>query len=62
MKVLQSSNNPQAMLQLMVQTNPKLRDIMQYINQHGGNPETAFYAMAKEKGVNPDEVIKMLQQ
>lgn len=50
------------MLQLMVQTNPKLRDIMQYINQHGGNPETAFYAMAKEKGVNPDEVIKILQQ
>ena len=61
MKVLQSSNNPQAMLQLMVQTNPKLRDIMQYINQHGGNPETAFYAMAKEKGINPDEVIQMLQ-
>lgn len=61
MNMLKTANNPQAMLQMMIQRNPQLKNIMDYINQHGGNPEQAFYAMAKEKGVDPNEVIRMLQ-
>jgi hypothetical protein len=34
---------------------------MNYINQNGGDPKQAFYAMAREKGVNPDEILNMLK-
>ena len=59
--MLKMANNPQAMLQAMIQRNPQLRNVMNYINQHGGDPQQAFYDMAKEKGINPDEILKMLQ-
>ena len=61
MNMLKMANNPQAMLQAMIQRNPQLRNVMNYINQHGGDPQQAFYDMAKEKGINPDEILKMLQ-
>ena len=61
MNLLKSVNNPQLMLQQMIQNNPQMRLVMNYINQNGGDPKKAFYNMAQEKGVNPDEVLKMLQ-
>lgn len=62
MNILRTANNPQAMLQMMIQKNPQLKSVMDYINQHGGNPQQAFYAMAKEKGVDPNEIIRILQE
>jgi len=35
---------------------------MKYIQQNGGNAKDAFYNMAKEKGINPDEILAVLQQ
>lgn len=54
-------NNPQALLQSMIAKNPQLQSVMNYINQNGGNPKEAFYKMAQEKGIDPEEIIKMLK-
>lgn len=40
--------------------NPQFKQAMQYVNQNGGNPKDAFYKLAKEKGVDPDEFIKQV--
>ena len=61
MNALKTAKNPQAVLQLLALKNPQLKNVLDYINQHGGDPEKAFYEMAKEKGVNPEEILKMLQ-
>ena len=59
--VFKNANNPQQLLQNMMNSNPKLRTVMNYVNQNGGNPKDAFYKMAQEKGVDPEEIIKMLK-
>ena len=61
MNMLKSANNPKMMLQQMMQNNPQMKMVMDYVNQNGGDPEKAFYQMAQEKGVNPDDVLKMLR-
>ena len=45
-------SNPQALL-----NNPQ---IAQLIKQYG-NPKNAFYEVAKQKGINPDEILKYLK-
>lgn len=61
MNMVRGASNPQLFLQQMIQKNPQLKDIMNYINENGGNPKKAFYEMAKAKGVNPDEILNMLK-
>ena len=59
--LIKSSKNPQLMVQQMMQNNPQVKQIMDYVKQSGGDPKTAFYKMAEEKGVNPEEIINMLK-
>ena len=54
---LKAIGNPQMMLQQM----PQYRQVMEYVNQNGGDAKSAFYAKAKEMGVDPDEILKMLR-
>ena len=35
--------------------------VMKYVQEHGGDPRTAFYEMAKEKGIDPNYIINSLQ-
>ena len=50
------------MLQQMITQNPQIQQIMNYINANDGNAKDAFYKMANEKGVNPQEIIKELSE
>ena len=59
--MVKSSRNPQAMLQQLINQNPQVQNVMKYVNDNGGDPKTAFYKMAEEKGVDPNEVLKMFQ-
>ena len=58
---MQGARNPQAMLNQMMQNNPQYKQVMDYVNKNGGDPKTAFYKMAEEQGVNPDEILNMLK-
>ena len=59
--MFRNANNPQQLLQNMMSRNPQLQSVMNYINQNGGNPKDAFYKMANEKGIDPEEILKMLK-
>ena len=61
MQMVQMSRNPQMMLQQMINTNPQMKQAMEYINANGGDPKAAFYKLAEEKGVDPDSVLKTLR-
>lgn len=56
--MFKNSNNPQMLLQNMLQNNPQVKNLIQ---QCGGDPKTAFYNLAKQRGINPDEILNMLK-
>lgn len=60
-KTVKSARNPQAMINQMLQSNPQYNQIMDFVNRNGGNLENAFYAMAKQKGVNPNDILNLLK-
>ena len=59
--MLKSMQNPQAMLGQMMKNNPNYQEVMNIVNEFGGDAKAAFYKMADEKGVNPDEILNMLR-
>lgn len=61
MQMIRSAGNPQAMMQQLMQNNPQYKQVIDLVNQAGGDPKTAFYNMAQQMGVNPDEIIGMLR-
>ena len=48
-------------MQSMLMNNPNYKFVMDYVNQNGGDPKSAFYKMAKEKGVDPNQILSMLK-
>lgn len=58
--MVKAAKNPQAMLNQMIQNNPNYRQITDIINQYG-DPKKAFYALAQQNGIDPDEILSMLR-
>mgnify|MGYP007022147861 CR=1 FL=1 len=61
MNTLRTAGNPQMMLNQMISQNPQMKEIMDYINQNGGDAESAFYKKANEMGINPNDVLSQLK-
>lgn len=61
MNLVQGAKNPSMMMQSMISQNPRLKEVMNYVNQNGGDAKAAFYALAKQKGVDPEQVLSMLR-
>ena len=59
--MLKSSGNPQALLMQMMQNNPNVKQAMEIVQQYGGDAEKAFYALAEQKGINPQEILDLLK-
>ena len=53
--------NPQALLSQLSQNNPNMQRVNQIIQQNGGDARKAFYSLANQMGVNPDDVLSMLR-
>ena len=60
MQTLKAAGNPQMMLTQMASQNPQLKQVIEYVNANGGDAKSAFYKMANEKGVDPNEIIRQL--
>ena len=61
MNMLRSGGNPQAMMQGLMQNNPQMGAVMELVNQHGGDARAAFYDLARQKGVDPNQILNMLK-
>ena len=51
-----AKGNPMALMQ-----GPQYQQAMNLIQQAGGDARTAFYNLARQKGVDPDQLISMLK-
>ena len=60
-QMFRSAGNPQAMIGQLMQNNPQMKQIMDLIKAAGNDPKRAFYALAEQKGVDPDEILKQLK-
>ena len=38
-----------------------MAQVMQIVQKYGGDPNKAFYALAEEKGINPQEILDLLK-
>lgn len=55
-----SLGNPQVVMNQMLMNNPNVNQALNFIKQAGNNPQSAFLALAKQKGVDPNQFIKEL--
>ena len=60
MAAVRAAQNPQLMLNQMMMNNPQMKQVMDIVQKHGGDPMTAFRKEAEERGVDPDEILRML--
>ena len=56
-KTIKALGNPQMMIQQM----PQFKEVMNLVNQNGGDAQKAFYDKAKEMGLDPDEILNVLR-
>ncbi len=54
---LKTIGNPQMMIQQM----PQYKEVMELVNQNGGDAKSAFYTKAREMGLDPDEFLNVLR-
>lgn len=60
--LLKGINNPQAFIQEAIkEKNPMVGEAMQHIQNNNGNAQAAFYNLAAELGVDPNEVLNLLR-
>lgn len=57
----QAAQNPQAFLNNLITQNPQMREVMNLVNQSGKNPKDLFYELARQRGIDPEEVLRSLQ-
>lgn len=58
---IKRSSNPMQAMEIMFANNPQYQNVMNYINQNGGDAKTAFYNMAAQMNVDPNTVLSQLR-
>lgn len=61
LSMVRSAGNPTAMLNQLAQNNPQLKSVMDMVSRSGGDPRKAFYELAQQRGVDPNEILNMLR-
>lgn len=57
MNLAQAMQNPKEAIEKI----PELKQAKELVDQLGGDPEKAFYALAKQKGVDPESILRQLR-
>lgn len=60
-RALMAAANPMAYLQNMF-SQTQIGKAMDVIRKNGGDPVKAYYDMAKQKGVDPNDILNQLRQ
>lgn len=61
MRMVQMSSNPQAALQSIVAQNPGIKNIINTVSSKGMSMEQVFYALAQQRGVDPQIILNELR-
>ena len=58
---VQAARDPMAVINQIAMSNPQLQQVMQMINQNGGNAQQLFYNTAQQWGIDPNPIIQQVQ-
>ena len=61
MQMVRNAGNPQAMMSQLMQSNPQMKQVMDAVNQYGGDPKKAFYSLCEQRGVDPNQILNMIK-
>ena len=61
LRQIQAMSNPQMALNQLLINNPQLGNVINLIKQSGQSPQAFFYALAQQRGINPEDIIKEFQ-
>lgn len=59
--MVKAAQNPQAAVSQLAQSNPQMQQVMNVVNQNGGNAKQAFYNLCQQRGVDPNSILSQLQ-
>lgn len=48
-------------MQTAIRQNPQYQQILNLLRENGGDPQRAFYALANQMGINPNDILSMLK-
>ena len=60
MQIVRTSGNPDKMLELMAQSNPELKALLESLGNK--NPKDLFYSEARRKGLTDDQIDAFLKK
>jgi hypothetical protein len=58
---IKAARDPMAAVSQMAQSDPRMKQVADVINHNGGNVQQAVYALARQKGIDVNEVLKQAQ-
>ena len=59
--MLNNSKNPYQLFMNIASKNPMIKNIIDMSNSTGKSYQDIFYELAKQKGVNPDDILSQLK-
>ena len=59
--MISRAQNPEAMLNQLMANNPQLKKISDVAANYGGDYRKAFYGIAEQKGIDPNEILGMFK-
>lgn len=62
MNQIQMAQNPQLMLHQFLMSNPQLKNIFELIKNGGGDLQTTFMNLAKQRNIDPQMILNLLRQ
>lgn len=61
MQSVSSSGNPEVVLQQLAGSNPQVRQAIDLVQRSGGDPKRTFYDLARQRGINPQDILNQLR-
>ena len=61
MNMVNGAQDPNTMIRQLANNNPQMKQVMDVISKAGGDPRRAFYDLAQQKGVDPQEILDMMK-
>ena len=55
-----ANGDQNALMTQLAASNPKMKEAVEYVKANGGDSKAACFKLLKEKGINPDDVAKMI--
>lgn len=61
MNMVRAASNPSAALNQMLTQNPNYQQINKLIQENGGDAQKAFYSLANQMGIDPQQILDALK-